>query len=242
MAEFTLPQNSVINKKAGRSFKAEAGANRVKTFKIYRYDPDSGAAPVITSAGELSRATRINSDGGTLTLGAIGGATRPLTVGGAGDTLIGGVIATTTGTLTKDGAGTLTLGALNTYSGATTISAGTLRLGSADAVPAASAVTVSAGAVFDLRGFSETPAPEAAAVLREFLLALGTPAQRIPETADAMGALFRSQRFLRQETELMILITPYLTAPTSAPGAIPLPTDDLNSRPRPLARAGFVVN
>ena len=67
---------------------------------------------------------------------------------------------------------------------------------------------------------------------------------RVPFLGDlpVLGALFRSQRFLRQETELMILITPYLTAPTSAPGAIPLPTDDLNSRPRPLARAGFVVN
>ena len=40
----------------------------------------------------------------------------------------------------------------------------------------------------------------------------------------------------------MILITPFLSTPTSEPGAIPLPTDDLNSRPRPLARAGFVVN
>ncbi|MEU3687281.1 AfsR/SARP family transcriptional regulator [Streptomyces narbonensis] len=44
----------------------------------------------------------------------------------------------------------------------------------------------------DLRGFSDTPAPETAAVLREFLLALGVPAPRIPEAADARGALFRS--------------------------------------------------
>ncbi|MFI2644590.1 AfsR/SARP family transcriptional regulator [Streptomyces sp. NPDC018610] len=44
----------------------------------------------------------------------------------------------------------------------------------------------------DLRGFSDTPAPDAGAVLREFLLALGTPAQRVPETAAARGALFRS--------------------------------------------------
>ena len=61
-----------------------------------------------------------------------------------------------TGTLTKDGAGTLTLGALNTYTGVTTISAGTLRLGVTDALPAASAVTVAAGAVFDLRGYNDT--------------------------------------------------------------------------------------
>ncbi|MDV5148130.1 BTAD domain-containing putative transcriptional regulator [Streptomyces sp. SBC-4] len=44
----------------------------------------------------------------------------------------------------------------------------------------------------DLRGFSDTPAPETAAVLREFLLALGVPTLRIPEAADARGALFRS--------------------------------------------------
>ncbi|WP_329621372.1 transcriptional regulator [Streptomyces sp. NBC_01255] len=44
----------------------------------------------------------------------------------------------------------------------------------------------------DLRGFSDTPAPDTAAVLREFLLALGVPALRIPEAADARGALFRS--------------------------------------------------
>lgn len=67
---------------------------------------------------------------------------------------------------------------------------------------------------------------------------------RVPFLGDipVLGALFRSQRFQRDETELMILVTPYLAVPASAPGAIPLPTDDLNSRPRSLARAGFVVN
>ena len=43
MAEFTLPKNSVISKK-GRTWPAEEG-KRLKTFKIYRYDPDSGANP-----------------------------------------------------------------------------------------------------------------------------------------------------------------------------------------------------
>ena len=38
-----------------------------------------------------------------------------------------------------------------------------------------------------------------------------------------LGALFRSSRFRRSETELMIIITPYLVKPTS--GTIPLPTD-----------------
>ncbi|MFI8372144.1 AfsR/SARP family transcriptional regulator [Streptomyces sp. NPDC085466] len=44
----------------------------------------------------------------------------------------------------------------------------------------------------DLRGFSDTPAPEPGVVLREFLLALGVPQQRVPETAVGRGALFRS--------------------------------------------------
>ena len=42
MAEFTLPRNSKIVK--GRTYKAEEG-KRLKAFKIYRYDPDTGANP-----------------------------------------------------------------------------------------------------------------------------------------------------------------------------------------------------
>ncbi len=42
MAEFTLPKNSKIAR--GREWKAEEG-KRLRTFKIYRYDPDSGANP-----------------------------------------------------------------------------------------------------------------------------------------------------------------------------------------------------
>ena len=43
MAKFTLPANSKI--KSGRHFPAPDGATRTKTFKIYRYDPDSGDNP-----------------------------------------------------------------------------------------------------------------------------------------------------------------------------------------------------
>ena len=39
-----------------------------------------------------------------------------------------------------------------------------------------------------------------------------------------LGALFRSTRFQRQETELVIIVTPYLVTPTS-PAALALPTD-----------------
>ena len=43
MATFTLPKNSRITGKP-REHKAESGG-RVKTFKVYRYDPDSGENP-----------------------------------------------------------------------------------------------------------------------------------------------------------------------------------------------------
>ena len=100
---------------------------------------------------------RINSDGGTLTLGAnMTGSALTLTVGGAGNVTENGVIGTTTGGLTKDGAGTLTLAGANTYTGATTISVGTVKLGIANAIGASSAVTVAAGATLDLGGFSDT--------------------------------------------------------------------------------------
>ncbi|MFD3551923.1 BTAD domain-containing putative transcriptional regulator [Streptomyces goshikiensis] len=43
----------------------------------------------------------------------------------------------------------------------------------------------------DLRGYSPTPARDTAAVLREFLLALGVPAERMPGTPEALGARYR---------------------------------------------------
>jgi succinate dehydrogenase / fumarate reductase iron-sulfur subunit len=42
MATFTLPKNSKISP-AGKVHKAKGG--RVKSFKVYRYDPDSGQNP-----------------------------------------------------------------------------------------------------------------------------------------------------------------------------------------------------
>ena len=67
---------------------------------------------------------------------------------------------------------------------------------------------------------------------------------RVPFLGDVpiLGALFRSQRFQRSETELMVLITPYLTGPVIGADALPLPTEGANRRGRPVSRAGFVVN
>ncbi len=47
MVEFTLPKNSKVEK--GKTFKAPEGATNVKTFKVYRWDPDSGENPRVDS-------------------------------------------------------------------------------------------------------------------------------------------------------------------------------------------------
>lgn len=47
MAEFRLPKNSRIGK--GRSYDAPAGATRTKTFRVYRYEPESGENPRVDS-------------------------------------------------------------------------------------------------------------------------------------------------------------------------------------------------
>ncbi|MEY4761041.1 MAG: hypothetical protein RLZZ200_897 [Pseudomonadota bacterium] len=48
MAEFLLPPNSRINKN-GKSHAAPDGAKKPRTFRIYRFDPDSGENPRIDS-------------------------------------------------------------------------------------------------------------------------------------------------------------------------------------------------
>ncbi|MFH8404709.1 BTAD domain-containing putative transcriptional regulator [Streptomyces sp. NPDC018019] len=44
----------------------------------------------------------------------------------------------------------------------------------------------------DLRGFNEGAAAEPVEILRDFLLALGTPPERVPDSAQSASALFRS--------------------------------------------------
>jgi succinate dehydrogenase / fumarate reductase, iron-sulfur subunit len=43
MVQLTLPKNSKVTK--GQHFPAPASAKRVRTFKVYRYDPEAGANP-----------------------------------------------------------------------------------------------------------------------------------------------------------------------------------------------------
>ena len=47
MAEFTLPKNSKI--KPGKIYSNANGAKNKKTFRVYRWDPDSGDNPSIDS-------------------------------------------------------------------------------------------------------------------------------------------------------------------------------------------------
>jgi len=46
MAEFTLPANSKVDRN-GATFPAPSGAKRVKSFKVYRWNPDDGKNPRI---------------------------------------------------------------------------------------------------------------------------------------------------------------------------------------------------
>jgi succinate dehydrogenase / fumarate reductase iron-sulfur subunit len=43
MVELTLPKNSQV--KPGKRYRATKGAKRVRQFKIYRYEPESGENP-----------------------------------------------------------------------------------------------------------------------------------------------------------------------------------------------------
>ena len=45
MADFTLPENSKVNK--GNIFKADEGAKNIRKFLVYRYDPNDDSNPRI---------------------------------------------------------------------------------------------------------------------------------------------------------------------------------------------------
>ncbi|MGI9509502.1 MAG: pilus assembly protein N-terminal domain-containing protein [Geminicoccaceae bacterium] len=77
---------------------------------------------------------------------------------------------------------------------------------------------------------------------------LATNTEKFPVLGDVpvIGQLFQSQRFQRSETELVILITPYLVKPVSNRN-VALPNDRLRDPVGSLAnkskkRAGFIVN
>lgn len=125
----------------------------------------NGGTVVVSGAsglGATAGSTTINA--ATLDIAATFASTRSVVLGSASSTLMvdptftftQNIAITGTGSLNKTGTGTLTLGTANTYSGGTNINAGTLKDGNANAIPNTSAVTVAAGATFDLNSFSET--------------------------------------------------------------------------------------
>jgi len=98
----------------------------------------------LTAGGTLGYVGNINAGSGGLVVSLVDT-----------DGLLSGIISGS-GDFTKNGAGTLTLSGANTYGGATLINAGTLRLGAAAVIPDGTAVTVAAGATFDLNDNDET--------------------------------------------------------------------------------------
>lgn len=49
MVELRLPPNSRIDKKSGKSYKADKNAKKTKTFNIYRFNPEDGNNPRVDS-------------------------------------------------------------------------------------------------------------------------------------------------------------------------------------------------
>ena len=90
----------------------------------------------------------------------------------------------------------------------------------------------------------EMASGQTAAIAGLFTRSVSTQIDRYPFLADIpiLGALFRSRTYQKGDTELVILITPYLTEPVSKPQSMPLPTDDMSQRVRVGTAGGFVVN
>lgn len=163
-----------VTMQAGRSIAVNANVSTNNgNISLTANDSAATAADRLAGAGNITMAggTTLNAGTGSLSLtidpSAVGGFT-PGTItaqtlaGGAktittatGTSIVNGVISGVGG-LTKNGVGALTLSGNNTYTGATTINTGTLTLGAANRIPNASALTVAAGATFDLNNFAET--------------------------------------------------------------------------------------
>lgn len=89
---------------------------------------------------DFNGTVKINSDSGTLTLGAIresGTSNKILNIGGAGNVSVTGIISSggLDISILKEGSGTLTLSGANTYSGTTTLLEGILKLSNNNAIP-----------------------------------------------------------------------------------------------------------
>jgi fibronectin-binding autotransporter adhesin len=123
-------------------------------------DNTSGAALTLTNSNAqtwngsftFTGTNNLSFGSGGVTLGA----TADVTV--SAGTLTVGAIADGANTfdLAKSGAGTLTIAGASTFGGSTTISAGTLKYGIDNALPTATAVSISSGATLDLGSYNAT--------------------------------------------------------------------------------------
>ncbi|HYE33202.1 MAG TPA: autotransporter-associated beta strand repeat-containing protein [Methylomirabilota bacterium] len=150
------------NVKPSSDARANLDANRtVNTLTLESGRTMDGDAFTLTvaSGGVIAQGNATFMDG-TITAGSSGVGGTLFTHVNSGATLtVSGVIANNGGgavNLVKAQPGTLLLSGANTYSGATYVNQGTLRVGAAGAIPDASAVTVGAGATFDLNNINET--------------------------------------------------------------------------------------
>ncbi len=116
-------------------------------------------------------------------------------------------------------------------------------------IDSANAVTIDSTSVpaFTSRSAETTvemASGQTVAIAGLFMRSVTTQLDRYPFLADIpiLGALFRSQSYQRGDTELVILITPYLTAPVSSPDAIPLPTDNVSQVRARAGLGGFAAN
>lgn len=101
----------------------------------------------------LGSASRIESNGGSLTLSAatsVSATNLNLTLAGSATTTISGVLALGSGQLLKEEGGTLILSGTNTYTGGTNINAGALNIRSAAALGASGTIQVASGAALQL--------------------------------------------------------------------------------------------
>nr|MBA3936178.1 autotransporter-associated beta strand repeat-containing protein [Planctomycetota bacterium] len=124
--------------------------------------PSFGTAPASYTADYIT----LNGGGIVYNATTTPSANRGITVAAGGGSLsaasglVWGIATIVTGsgnvTIGTGGTGTVSLQNVNTFTGALSVSAGTLQNGIANPVPDACAVTVAAGAVYDLNGFSDT--------------------------------------------------------------------------------------